>query len=41
MNLCDAIEIVLHLARPQATTDTDHEACDLLEDFAVNTLGDD
>jgi hypothetical protein len=53
MNICDAIEIVLSLARQNAldpkTCDPDlqneaqrqREACDTLEDFATNHLGDD
>jgi hypothetical protein len=40
MNLCDAIEHVLRLARQAATTTEDKEACDQVEDFAVNELGD-
>jgi len=41
MDLVDAIEIVLELARKVATTKEDKEACNILEDFAVNELGDD
>jgi hypothetical protein len=40
MNLNDAIEIVLALAREHADEEQ-AEACDLLEDYAVNHLGDD
>jgi hypothetical protein len=39
MNINDAIEIVLALAREHAT-DQEIIACDVLEDFAVNILGD-
>lgn len=41
MDLIEAIEIVLALARKQATTIDEIEACDTVEDFAVNQLGDD
>lgn len=37
----DAIGIVLHLARQAAQTDQDRIACDVIDDFAVNHLGDD
>jgi hypothetical protein len=39
VTLCDAIEQVLKLARPSCSTPTDNAACDLLEDYAVNQLG--
>lgn len=41
MDLVDAIEIVLALARSQAVSEEQQEACNLLEDYAVNELGDD
>lgn len=49
MGLIDAFEIVLSLARQNMANEADmpeecarqKEACDMLEDFAVNYLGDD
>jgi len=41
MTLQDAIDIVLRLARETASTENESIACDVVEDFAVNQLGDD
>ena len=36
-----AVETVLQLARASAATPQEHTACDTVEDFVVNHLGDD
>jgi hypothetical protein len=40
IDLVDAIELVLKLARKSPLTSEETEACNILEDFAVNELGD-
>lgn len=39
-SLADMIEAVLKLARKAAATPEEVEACDQLEDYVVNQLGD-
>ena len=40
MNIADVIEIVLVLARRNDLTPDQIETCNILEDFAINHLGD-
>ena len=40
MTLEDAIEIVMAMARKMAETDEEINACNVVEDFIVNNLGD-
>ena len=41
MDLADAMQIVLDLARKkELMTDLEKEACNIVEDFVVNELGD-
>lgn len=41
MDIADALQIVIDLARKNATTDKEKTACDVVEDMAVNQFGDD
>jgi len=40
-DLADAMTVVLELARSVATSQAQKDACDIVEDFIVNQLGDD
>ena len=39
MELIEALEIVIKLARTVATSVSEKEACDIVEDYCVNELG--
>lgn len=39
--LADSIEAVINAARRSVLTQAEQDACDFLEDFVVNELGDD
>ncbi len=41
MQLADAVEIILRLVRSRRLSSDQREACNVLEDFAVNHAGDD